>query len=55
VLEKHLEALFLERIEGNEKIFMQMMNDPEFRALVFEKLLISIYENLHNHDKPTDA
>lgn len=55
VLEKHLEALFLERIEGNEKIFMQMMNDREFRTLVFEKLLLSIYENLHNHNKPTDA
>lgn len=47
VLDKHLESLFLERIEGNEKIFMQMMNNEEFRAMAFEKLLASIYEQLH--------
>lgn len=46
VLDKHIESLFLERMEGNEKIFMQMMNDNEFRAIAFEKLLLSIYERL---------
>jgi len=46
VLDKHIESLFLERMEGNEKIFMQMMNDSEFRAIAFEKLLLSIYERL---------
>lgn len=46
VLEKQLENLFLERIEGNEKIFMEVMNNEEFRGVVFEKLLSSIYEAL---------
>ncbi|MBH8555218.1 type I restriction endonuclease subunit R [Nostocaceae cyanobacterium CENA357] len=46
VLEKHLENLFIERIDGNEKIFMQVMNSEEFKAVVFEKLLSSIYESI---------
>ncbi|MBE9249655.1 type I restriction endonuclease subunit R [Dolichospermum sp. LEGE 00240] len=46
VLEKHLEALFIERMDGNEKIFMEVMNNEEFRAVVFEKLLASIYESI---------
>lgn len=44
VLERNLENLFIERIEGNEKIFMEVMNNEEFRAVVFDKLLSSIYE-----------
>jgi type I restriction enzyme R subunit len=46
VLEKHLENLFIERMDGNEKIFMQVMNSEEFKAVVFEKLLSSIYESI---------
>jgi type I restriction enzyme R subunit len=46
VLEKHLEALFIERMDGNEKIFMEVMNNEEFKAVVFDKLLASIYESL---------
>lgn len=46
VLEKHLENLFIERMDGNEKIFMQVMNSEEFREIVFEKLLSSIYESI---------
>jgi type I restriction enzyme, R subunit len=46
VLEKHLENLFIERMDGNEKIFMQVMNNEEFKAVVFEKLLSSIYESI---------
>ena len=48
VLEKHLENLFIERMDGNEKIFMQVMNSEEFKAVVFEKLLASIYESINN-------
>ncbi|MBD2694834.1 type I restriction endonuclease subunit R, partial [Anabaena catenula] len=44
VLEKHLENLFIERMDGNEKIFMEVMNNEEFRSVVLEKLLASIYE-----------
>lgn len=46
VLEKHLENLFIERMGGNEKIFMEVMNNQEFRAVVLEKLLSSIYQIL---------
>lgn len=48
VLEKHLENLFIERMDGNEKIFMQVMNSEEFKAFVFEKLLSSIYESINS-------
>ena len=46
VLEKHLENLFIERMDGNEKIFMEVMNNEEFRSVVLEKLLASIYETI---------
>jgi type I restriction enzyme R subunit len=46
VLEKQLENLFIERMEGNEKIFIEVMNNEEFRSAVFEKILESIYEAL---------
>lgn len=48
VLEKHLENLFIERMDGNEKIFMQVMNNEELKATVFENLLSSIYEKVIN-------
>lgn len=51
VLEKHLENLFIERMDGNEKIFMQVMNSEDFKAVVFEKLLSSIYESI-NSEQP---
>jgi type I restriction enzyme, R subunit len=47
VLEKHLENLFIDRMDGNEKIFMQVMNNEEFKKIVFEKLLASIYETIN--------
>lgn len=48
VLDQQLESLFLERIEGNEKIFTEVMNNQEFKQVVFEKLLESIYEQLNS-------
>jgi type I restriction enzyme R subunit len=51
VLEKHLENLFIERMDGNEKIFIQVMNDQEFKAAVLEKLLSSIFESINNNSK----
>ena len=47
VLEKHLENLFIDRMDGNEKIFMQVMNNEEFKKIVFEKLLSSIYDSIN--------
>lgn len=48
VLAKHLENLFIDRMDGNEKIFMQIMNDEEFKQIVFNKLLSSIYDSINN-------
>jgi type I restriction enzyme R subunit len=48
VLDQQLENLFLERMEGNEQIFMEVMNNPEFKQVVFEKLLESIYKQLNS-------
>ncbi len=50
VLQKHLEDLFVERMDGNEKIFTQFMNDEEFQNEVFKKLLTSIYERLNANE-----
>ncbi|MDH6099496.1 hypothetical protein NWP21_11725 [Anabaenopsis sp. FSS-46] len=46
MLEKHLQNLFIEPMEGNQEIFMQFMNNQEFKAVVFEKLLSSIYDTI---------
>ncbi len=48
VLNKHLDDLFVQRMEGNEKIFMEVMNNPEVRQLVFQELLSLVYTKL-NH------
>jgi type I restriction enzyme, R subunit len=50
VLEKHLENLFIECLDGNEKIVMQVMNNEDFKKLVLEKLLSSIYDSINHED-----
>jgi hypothetical protein len=52
VLSKYLEKFFIERMEGNEKIFIQFMNNEEFKKIVFEKLLSSIYDSINHQDSP---
>lgn len=47
VLDKHLEDLFLQRMEGNEKIFSEIMNNEELRKIVFKDLLNRIYEKIN--------
>jgi type I restriction enzyme R subunit len=36
-------------MDGNEKIFIEVMNNEEFRAVVLEKLQASIYEALNRN------
>jgi type I restriction enzyme, R subunit len=50
VLAKHLENLFIDRMDGNEKIFMQVMNNEEFKQIVFDKLLSSIYDSINREN-----
>jgi type I restriction enzyme R subunit len=47
VLRRHLENLFIERMDGNEQIFMQVMNNEAFQDVVFAYLLGAIYDALH--------
>ena len=47
VLERHLEDLFLQRMAGNEKIFIEVMNNAELRQIVFQNLLTRIYEKIN--------
>lgn len=46
VINKMMEALFVERMEGNEEIFTKVMNDEEFRELTVSHLSQQIYERL---------
>lgn len=48
VLDKHLEDLFVQRLEGNEKIFMEVMNNDELKELVFQDLLSRVYSQLND-------
>ncbi len=48
VLDKHLENLFIDRMEGNEKIFMEVMNNEALRKLVFQELLSRVYFKLND-------
>ncbi|MDJ1177521.1 DEAD/DEAH box helicase family protein [Roseofilum sp. BLCC_M91] len=47
VLSQNLEDILIERMEGNEQIFMQYMNNDEFKKIVFQHLLSSIYDRIH--------
>jgi type I restriction enzyme, R subunit len=41
-----LDSLFIERMEGNEEITMQVVSPGEFRELAAELLLKTIYQQL---------
>lgn len=51
VFDKMLERLFVERLDGNEEIFMRLMNDDEFRAIASKYLMKEVYgtQCLHTH------
>jgi type I restriction enzyme, R subunit len=46
VFNKHLENLFIERMEGNEEIFVRLMNDDSFREVAAQHLLRAVYQRL---------
>ena len=49
VLYRHLEELFTERMDENKKIFIEVMNNEDFKAVVFQKLLCSIYKMINTN------
>ena len=52
VFDHMLEALFIDRMEGNEEIFDRLMNDPEFRNIAAGELMRDVYERLRTGDRP---
>lgn len=43
---KQLENLFVERMEGNEEIFVRLMNDDAFRSLATSHLMRAVYQQI---------
>ncbi|MEN9367950.1 MAG: hypothetical protein RL489_2308 [Pseudomonadota bacterium] len=48
VFNKQLESLFLERMDGNEDIFVRLMNDDPFRQIAASHLMKAVYERIRN-------
>lgn len=46
VFDKALEGLLIERMEGNEDIFVRLMNDDEFRSIAGGYLLDKVYREI---------
>ena len=46
VFTKQLENLFIERMEGNEEIFVRLMNDDAFRQEVDRALMWAVYQQI---------
>jgi type I restriction enzyme R subunit len=46
VFNKQLENLFIERMEGNEEIFVRLMNDDSFRSIAARHLVEAVYSRL---------
>lgn len=48
VFHKQLENLFVERMDGNEEIFVRLMNDDAFRSLAAAHLMRAVYRQIQN-------
>jgi type I restriction enzyme R subunit len=46
VLNKQLENLFIERMDGNEEIFVRLMNDEAFRDVAANHLMRTVYQQV---------
>lgn len=46
VFNKMLENLFIERMDGNEEIFMRLMNDESFRDIASGHLMRTVYQQV---------
>ena len=46
VFNKQLEHLFVERIEGNEEIFVRLMNDETFKDVAASYLMKAVYQQI---------
>jgi len=48
VFNRQLENLFLERMEGNEEIFVRLMNDEAFRNVAASHLMRAVYNQIRH-------
>ena len=57
VFNKQLENLFVERMDGNEEIFVRLMNDDAFRNVAAGYLMRAVYQQIKGDGiaKPKDA
>lgn len=46
VFNKQLENLFIERMEGNEEIFIKLMNDESFKNVASAYLVEAVYQKI---------
>jgi type I restriction enzyme R subunit len=46
VFNKQLENLFIERIDGNEDIFVRLMNDEAFKSIAANHLMRAVYQQV---------
>lgn len=46
VFNKQLENLFVERMDGNEEIFVRLMNDASFRSIAASHLMKAVYKQI---------
>lgn len=51
VFNKQLEDLFIERMDGNEEIFVRLMNDEAFRNVAESYLMRAVYQQIRKADK----
>lgn len=51
VFNKLLENLFLDRMEGNEEIFVRLMNDDTFRGIASDYLMRAVYQQIKEQNK----
>ncbi|MGG6238733.1 type I restriction endonuclease subunit R [Nodosilinea sp. AN01ver1] len=51
VFQKLLENLFIERMEGNEDIFVRLMNDDDFRKVAADYLMRAVYKQVRGEDE----
>ena len=49
VFNKQLENLFIERMDGNEEIFVRLMNDESFRNIAAKHLMQTVYQQIRKN------
>ena len=51
IFNKQLENLFIERMDGNEEIFLRLMTDEEFRNVAASHLMRVVYQQIQTSGK----